>query len=61
MTSLVFLLPLKSRLDNLVSGLKLISSFSDIDFMFCTTYVPPNRECLVRICFIIINLFVVAS
>lgn len=46
LTNLDFLLPLKSKLDILFRGFKQIISFSDIDFMFCTTYVPPKRECL---------------
>lgn len=46
LTNFCFLLPLKSKLDILFKGLRQISSLSDIDFIFWTTYVPPNLECL---------------
>lgn len=49
LTSLDFLPPLKSKLDILFNGFRQTISFSDNDFMFCTTYVPPKRECLKEI------------
>lgn len=47
LTNLLFMLSLpKFKLDNLLSGFREITSLSVIGSIFCTTYIPPNLECL---------------